>query len=298
MSELDAIVAGVPASVTLRARYRASETVSLPAFLGGTMHGALGHALDAVGAIGLFGPPPAPEDAPGFVRAGVPPPCVMIPPAIAPARELEPGAPLELAVLLVAPDERRVGVLLAALEAMGRRGLGRGRGRLALERVDDGGGRPTWEGGRVVATPEVDVAPAARGDGPWTLRATTPLHLVRRGELVQHPRAAEVVVAAARRLLSLAWTYGVGPTCDLRELEHAASERLAAAPGGDWTRLHGERWSERQRRLHPVEGVLGTLRLDRTAEPYVPLLAQALRFGVGKGTALGLGRLELVLGVS
>lgn len=286
-----------PPSVTLRARYHARESVSLPAFLGGTMHGALGHAIEAVGgsADGILGRRTAPDDAPAFVRASPPSACVMIPPPPGRARTLHAGEALELAVLLVAPDAPRIGVVLAALEKLGTRGLGRGRGRLALDRVVDGSGRLVWKGGQVVEAPAPDVGVRASGVGPWTVRAHTPLHLVRAGGLVACPTAADLVLAAARRLVGLAWTYGEPVEAELQELKRETSADLAGGVAGDWSQVRGERWSERQRRRHPVEGVMGVLAMPPRIERYLPLITRALRFGVGKGTALGLGQLELIV---
>lgn len=297
MRELIAPIA--PPSVTLRARYAACETVALPPFLGGTVHGALGHAIAAVGASidDVLGPRAAPEPAPGFVRANPPPAAVIVPPPLDLERSLGPGDRLDLAVLLLRPDTARVGVVIAALEEVGRRGLGRGRGRLELVAVEDSLGDVVWKEGEVLRSPQPDPVLQVGGAGPWTLRTRTPLHLVRGGGLVARPIAVDLVVAAARRLVALAWVYGEPPDLDLRELERAAVADLTGAPVGDWHERLGERWSERQRRRHPVRGVLGSIPLAPTAAPYIELLAQALRFGLGKGTALGLGQLDLTLRV-
>lgn len=284
-----------PSSVTLQAYYRARDYVAVPAFLGGTIHGALGHALESLRASHILMAPEPPSEAPGFVRAGPPPPVVTIPPPIAAPRELAPGESLEFGLLAIAPDAARIGALLAALEAMGRRGLGRGRGRLELIRVGDSHDRTVWRDGNVVSEPAPDEDLTARGTGPWTLRTRTPLHLVREGKLVTSPTASDVARAAARRLVSLAWTYGGFATMDLRVCDRATSEHLIAASDCDWQVVRGERWSERQGRHHPMEGVLGSMHLGAGFEPYLPWLERSLRFGLGKGAGLGLGRLELVL---
>lgn len=284
-----------PRSVTLRAHYRAREYVALPAFLGGTIHGALGHALESLDASHVLRPPKPPPDAPSFVHSSVPPPTVIVPSPLAKAHELAPDETLDFGILLLAPDAPRVGVLVAALEAIGRGGLGRGRGRLELDRVDDGHGRTFWRRGRVVAEPQADEDLRVSAAGPWTLRTTTPLHVLRSGKLVVSPRASDIARAAARRLVTLSWAYSGSGATDLRELDRTVEDRLGDASEGSWEVVRGERWSERQRRRHPVEGVLGSIPLGSEFDPFLPWLERTLRFGLGKGTGLGLGRLELVV---
>lgn len=287
----------LPATVTLRATYVARESVSLPAFLGGTLHGALGHALHAIDprldSLIQGGTPP--PEAPGFVRASPPSPVVVVPPRLAEPRTLLAGEPLELGLVLIGPAVVDVGVVLAALQGVGERGLGRGRGRLQLVEVRDDVGQRVWAGGRVRSAPGLDRAAVLSSGGAVTMRPRTPLQILRGGRVVSEPTPADLVGAAARRCVALAWTFGAGLELSVRDLESAARDQLDGR--GEWTRLEATRWSSRQQQRHPVGGVMGAIRITGDLEPFMPFLGACVRVGLGKGTALGLGLFDLTVGL-
>ncbi|MBX3248528.1 MAG: CRISPR system precrRNA processing endoribonuclease RAMP protein Cas6 [Myxococcales bacterium] len=56
-----------------------------------------------------------------------------------------------------------------------------------------------------------------------------------------------------------------------------------------WRRFRGERWSSRQRRRHRVEGTLGHARFEGPTARLGQVLRWTEPFGLGEGTALGLG---------
>ncbi|MBX3251874.1 MAG: hypothetical protein KF901_32140 [Myxococcales bacterium] len=294
LTALASLVTALPPSVTLRARYRAREYVALPGFLGGTVHGALGHALASVGATAdTFEAPPVASEAPPYVRANPPPRLIVAPPPIGPAAELEPGLTMNLGVVLIAPTPRHIGLLVAALEALGPRGLGAGKGRLDLIELEDGSQQPLWDRGRVIASPEPDRTHSAWLPDTYELRTTSPLQLRANGELNTAPTAVDLGVAFARRAASLAWTYGAGWGGDLRDVQAHFFQTLRDHPCGEWRVVRGRRWSSRQRKHHPVEGVLGRIPLSAGFVEAFELVTSTRRFGIGKGPGLGLGRFEL-----
>lgn len=311
-------IAGLaPVSRTVRLRVQVVDPAQLGPFMGATLHGALGRALSRI-KVGLetwMLPLPAPAHAPSFVRASPPAPVVIVPPAFGSASRLRPGDELELGFVLLGPAATGALVFFDAVGWMAERGLGPRRARL---RILD-----AWLGGRRAGHRRVAAASEPERDPPaslWPpdppcepggaraqlrLRTRTPLHLRENGKLVARPSAADVVRAAVRRLLALAWTFGTrieGLDTGGRELVAAARALGAdgsrdAEPGDGgthWKRWTGRRWSGRQEQRHPLEGVVGELALGEVPDWALTALRCARRFGVGKGPSLGLGHYELV----
>ena len=127
---------------------------------------------------------------------------------------------------------------------------------------------------------------------PVTLRALTPLCIVRDGR-PSVPRFEDLVAACARRVLVLASLHGTTSLPEiridsLRERARTHTTRIESV----WMPFRAERWSSRQKRRHPVEGYLGHMEVS-VPGAFVGWLEAAALVGVGKGTALGLGHMEL-----
>lgn len=184
-------------------------------------------------------------------------------------------------------------LLIAQFARGARKGLGRSRATWVHEttqRLDAELGWTRWN-------PSSD-------DGPTTLPAPvpcpasvgiellSPLRLQRNQQILgpQQLDARSFALAVLRRLQLLVWAHGETPpptppldALDRLEL-HAA--RL--------TLRHGERYSARQRRAHPLDGIAGTFTLGGEGlQALWPWLWAAQWTGVGKGTAQGLGAYRL-----
>ncbi len=171
------------------------------------------------------------------------------------------------------------GYAALALERMARGGLGAGRGRFRLERVETTG----------PSLPPLDGLPP----GPLALRFVTPLRLKVRDRLVAQPGFRDLVFAMLRRTLELAQLHVPGARVEwaLRPwLERAEAVRVARA---DLRWLDWERYSHRQRSRMKLGGVTGTLVLEGDLAPFAPLLRAAEVVHVGKGATFGLGKVEL-----
>jgi hypothetical protein len=319
----------VPPSRTLRVRLRAVDDVFLGAFAGGALHGALGHALARV-APGLerwMQPVTPAAGAPGFVAASPPAAVVVVPPGLGEVPDLRPGEGFECGFVLLGRASSEAARFVDAVAVMASEGLGDGRGRLEVVDVRDGAGVPvamTASGsGGAPGDPSVGYdlrpEPVSHVSGRWAVATRTPLQLREEGSLVMQPTAAHVVRAAVRRLLALAWTFGTVPhDLDGRGLLDAARALAREEPepalcGGEPRRARAgaadgpasraaalrrvrlERYSSRQGRRHPLEGVMGTLPLDGIPDWALTALVAAQRFGIGKGPSLGLGHYELRL---
>jgi hypothetical protein len=128
-----------------------------------------------------------------------------------------------------------------------------------------------------------------------TVRARTPVRLERDGEFCSAPAFSDWVRASARRLAAIqAYWSDIVPNVHVEQLAKLASGVTVGSV--DWLRFETTRYSSRQRRHHPLEGILGTATYSGPVGPFVPLLVAASRYGVGKGIALGLGQLEVDVG--
>jgi len=128
---------------------------------------------------------------------------------------------------------------------------------------------------------------------PCRLEFPTPLRLIRRGRLVEIPRLSELVIAGARRLSAYLQPEDAA---SLQRLEDQMLEASASLPGGPWRgeRLDLVRYSGRQHGEIELRGVIGSLVLPQGPGELWPLFAAARWLHLGKGTIMGLGKLEAV----
>ena len=291
----------LPATTRVRARLRSVEAVALPGWLGSMFHGALGHALRELccspacergHAAGgsceyrrLFERPPVGELASGRLKGDAPMPLVLeVPPPGEPCR-LARGAELSLGVVLIGRARRDLASLTSALQRIGGRGLGAGRGRLELVALD---------------TDEVPAQRASTGAaGSLTPRdlkivARTPLRLFRGGELTLAPGIPDLALAIAHRTLALSVFHDDGdPGVRIEPIGQALADS-ARSTTMHWRRLEVTRYSERQDRRHAMEGVLGEITAAAVPAWAAHLLALGERIGVGKSSGFGFGRIAIL----
>ena len=107
------------------------------------------------------------------------------------------------------------------------------------------------------------------------------------------PRLSELVIAGARRLSAYLQPEDAA---SLQRLEDQMLEAAASLPDEPW---HGERldlvrYSGRQHGEIELRGVIGSLVLPQGPGELWPLFAAARWLHLGKGTIMGLGKLEAV----
>ncbi len=297
----------------------ARDPVSLPEYAGSTLRGAFGHAfreraclfpgqscrtcvLAQTCACSYVFETPTP---PGFALANaggshVPHPFVLGPPWEG-AMDLPPGAPFSFRMALVGKGIDYFPYFVLAVEEMGRRGLGRGRGRFRLAEVWDvrpEGSRSVWRGGTL--RPEASADPLVwRSDdfrhpdpGELVLQFVTPLRLSGRGGLDADLDFPAFLRALLRRVKLLAACHcGNGADWDYRPL--LAHGDAVQTLERDCRPLGWLRWSERQGRKMLLDGVTGFLRIAGDLKPLLPFLAIGQVIHAGKATAFGFGRYQL-----
>ena len=216
-----------------------------------------------------------------------------------------PGDEVATALTLVGHANARLVYVVRAMADAGLAGLGPARARLDLARVeavgslapspDPGSVRRLYDGGGACAS----MAPRSPGCPEPVRRVDvdlrTPLRLRLADDLVTPAsfRPAHLLVAAIRRVSSLAALHGDGPI----EADYAALKRAAAAATLERAALRWQeqtRFSARQRATMRQGGILGTCRIDLGPDAGLlfPWLALARWVGVGKSASMGLGQVE------
>ena len=305
----------------LQVTLEAEEPASLPPYHGSMLRGAFGHALRR--SVCTLGPsqPCAScllRQACAYTRLfetfveGEPPPFLrgidqavrplVFEPHGGPGR-LQPGDPLRFDLLLLGQAVELQAYAILALERMARAGLGSGRARFQLARIEapdpDGPTRLLFSQGsppaRTPARPS-HTSLKALPDGPITLRFTTPLRLKVRDRLTDRLRFRDLAFYMLRRTLELAHLHVPGAAVDwtFQPLLRQADAIQVSATHVRW--YDWERWSHRQQTAMKLGGLLGTLTLQGDLTPFAPLLRTAEIVHIGKGATFGLGKMEVCTG--
>jgi CRISPR-associated endoribonuclease Cas6 len=302
--------------VRLQMTLAAEEPARLPPFHGSMLRGAFGHALRRT--VCVMGPEQACSccllrQACVYTRLfepyveGEPPPFLRgIDQAVRPyvfeplggEGRLEPGDTLRFDLLLFGRAVELQAYAYLAVERMARGGLGAGRAKFRLVRVE--AAEPGGSTRELFATGSppspVPAAALVPSLSPFPTDAvalvfSTPLRLKVRDHLTGQPTFRDLVFNMLRRVLELAHFHVPGAAIDwtFRSLlDRADAVEVAAADlrWHDW-----ERWSQRQNSAMKLGGLVGSLVLDGDLEPFVPLLRAAEVVHVGKGATFGLGKL-------
>jgi CRISPR-associated endoribonuclease Cas6 len=307
--------------VRLRAIYRAEETARLPGFKGSMLRGAFGHALrKAVCAMGpqqrcescsLRGPCVYTRIFETFIEGEAPPLLAGITTSPRPyvfeprteARELAPGDLVETDLLLLGQATELQPFVLLVLERMAELGFGTRRARFGLTGVnflaEDGSWRAGYRAGgqrwpgsvAPILTPDAvaDVAPER-----LTLRFLTPTRIQKDGTPQRTLPFRALVFQMLRRVLELAHFHVPGAEVDwhFRPLLERTGDVRVTRSDLTWREL--TRYSNRQRGKLPLSGFVGEIDLEGDLAPFLPLLRTAEIVHLGKGTAFGLGQVEVL----
>lgn len=308
--------------VVLHVTMMAREPVELPAFLGSTLRGALGHALKAQACVSKSGcgktclvpsscaygalmETPIPAHAPSRVQASATAPHTMIlTPVKAAGGLLMRGQSLEFTVTLVADALAQLPMLVGGLEAMASAGLGKGQGALKLSVIrDQVSGSPVYREGQrdwsavTVRTLSLAPTPADALVDAVEVGFETPVQVRHKGELVTDYDFGELVYACADRLWLMFACHApsLAPLIDAAELaSHARALNIQTAVH-DLGSISYERWSNRQWKKHELEGMLGVLRFEGPVGNFMPLLRAGSLLHIGKGSTFGLGKITVAV---
>jgi hypothetical protein len=326
--------------VTLDITMTAEEAAKLPPYKGSTLRGAFGHAFRRVACPFRACPPcilpktcpynyvfeTPPRDGGGLFgkNAAVPHP-IMLELPMDGQTGFKPGDPMSFGLVLVGRAIDFTPYFAVALREMGRTGLGPGRARWRLDRIEDrapGARRLLYDGAnedeRLLCFPTVQsfslpsppgertslhispLPPAGEGKGEGdgltsllTLRFETPTRLRFGGHLTDKPEFHVLLRNLLRRLSALAF-YHCGFTLDLDYRGLIQRAELVATRHADLKWADWERYSARQDARMSLGGFVGTATFEGDLTPFAPFLRLGEILHVGKGTSFGLGKYRLV----
>jgi hypothetical protein len=197
-------------------------------------------------------------------------------------------------------------VALALLE-IARRGLGKHRGRFLIERISAGQTLTCIASDGVMDLPSIDhvtsydllegleEATQSVETGSILIRFVHPTYLRAKGhDPFTAPPLVVVVRAALRRLSALALLFGAMPV-GLPYSQLITATETAIVRSAELTAVRTSRYSLRQHRHFPMEGIVGAVCYDRAPLWTIPLLQRAGWMGIGRLATHGLGRVQAEL---
>lgn len=295
----------------------AVEPIALDAQPGTAIRGALYQAM-----IRMFSPnepvPGVPQDPVRALLAAedeqnargrdIPRAFAVVPPK--PHLRVDAGRRFQFGVSLFGSAEALMPYLFRALPQMGSQGIGRGRGKFRLIRIDEV--LPLNDSRRVVMHHRRVIDPrlmvthkrvleeaGMRRKDEVTLRFTTPMRLVENGELVHRPRLGALTRRLIERAQALVEQYPLPDTPQPpREMWRAEWERMGSL--GDTIDADGllldetywvdiQSYSRARGRATPIGGIVGQARWRIHSPELLTWLLWGQSLQVGKNVAKGDG---------
>ncbi|MCL6546275.1 MAG: CRISPR system precrRNA processing endoribonuclease RAMP protein Cas6 [Bryobacteraceae bacterium] len=212
------------------------------------------------------------------------------------SRTLQPGEPWSFDLYLFdtrPPD--LAGPLLASLRAVSQEGLGLGRGRAELIRVEvlDCGAQPA-HALETAVEPRILTLPLEPLRGPVRrirVRYVTPTELKQAGQIAPEADFSVLFARLRDRVSTLRTLYGDGP---LPVDFHAMGLRATAIRlvRSDLAAVRASRRSSRTGQVHPLGGFTGEAEYEGDLGEFLPFLRAGWWTGVGRQTVWGKGAIE------
>ena len=315
------------------ARFRfhleAITPLQLPPYKGSTFRGAFGITLKDVVCVQrqldrcqpcllrmtcvypyLFETPNFKPDASLLPPDGQAPQPFVLEPPLEETTRYEPGELLSFDIVLIGKALDYLPYVIFVFSEIGRKGVGKGRGRYRVRAVMVGGGRvEEWENGRMGEELIYDGATQMIHDPPigydrihldvdtipgdkLALRFLTPTRMKEQGQFLRQPTFAQLIKHLLIRVSLLA-TYHCDITLDL-DFKSLIAESQSIRTSESRMHWHDwERYSNRQQQKLPMHGMVGTISFAGNLAVFLPLLRMGEYIHLGAGTAFGLGRYRL-----
>ena len=183
----------------------------------------------------------------------------------------------------------------SAFARFAEKGMGPGRGRAALERVEQ---LDLADGATVVheiagAPCRVDLAPETGPQDRVAVRFLTPTELKSAGGVAERPEFPILFSRLRDRLSNLRALYGAGPLeIDFRGMGERASGIRLLGCRVEWE--HVKRRSGRTGQVHSIGGFTGEAEYGGGLAEFLPWLRAARWVGVGRQTVWGKGDVRVV----
>jgi len=284
-------------------RLRTTTPLTLPTYKGSTFHGGFGHSLAHVStSFYNYFYNPQPPDHWRSSKQTPPNPFMLVPP-LEETRHYRPGDCLELGLLLYGDAIQHFMIAFAALEHLGKAGLGAHRAHYEIDRVsvltfeqpctiyDDG----HWFTQPGSLSAKLVFEHCATLSEYATLYLVTRLRLKHNNRLMRtSPSFALLLDRLLGRINSLASAW-----CGCPLLDRASKQKLTTAARLVRASHDNTRWSEWSRysgssgERMQFGGLLGEITYSGDLTPFLPWLALGEWTGVGGKTSFGLGLYQM-----
>jgi hypothetical protein len=250
--------------------------------------------------VSIFEPPP-PANYPDAAKFSTAPAPYVLNPPLTNRQAFHPNDVLDFEMVLIGPAIQALPYFIYTFTELGRKGLGRERGRYALEKVDLLRGEevsPVYDGGTQVLTPilpngRLEPRPEENGVSTLTLNFFTPLRLKVKGDLVTRLTFPVFFDRLAQRLTLLATFYNSAATPpDLSPLLTLAANVEVTENELHW--YDWERYSARQKETVKYGGLKGRIAFSGGLGPFMPYVKVGQQVNVGQSTTFGLGRYSIL----
>ncbi|MGH9773250.1 MAG: CRISPR system precrRNA processing endoribonuclease RAMP protein Cas6, partial [Candidatus Acidiferrales bacterium] len=197
-----------------------------------------------------------------------------------------------------------IAYLVLTFAQLAREGLGPGRRRVELERVEQLNERgeacaTIYENGTMIVRQDVpplelDLTPREDPVTRLVIRFVTPTELKSGQQIAAKPEFGILAARARDRISTLRELYGGGPLdIDFRAFGERA--RLVRMTHCDIRAVDVRRRSSRTGQVHPIGGFIGEADYEGDLSEFVPFLTVAKWTGVGRQTVWGKGEIECAL---
>lgn len=296
---------------------RVTSLTVLPSYKGGVFRGAFGSTFRRLVCavrnqdcttcilrgkclyVAVFSPSP-PSGFPDYAKFYYPPPPYILNPPLTRKQGFRAGDKLEFELVLVGRAVDAVPYFIYSFMEMGKRGIGRERGKFELMGVElmrNGEKIPIYDsrtqtltsfplGDTAFSTSQPEICTCVK------LEFLTPLRLKVKGDLVTKLTFAVFFERLAERLRLLNALYANnGPQPDLAPLVAQAQEITVEENKLRW--YDWERYSARQKNPMKLGGLRGMITFAGNLGRFMPFLRIGEQVNVGHGTSFGLGRLRI-----
>jgi len=291
-------------------KLQAKERLYLPPYKGSTIRGAFGSAFRRISCpfqkrdckkcllknkcvYSYVFETPRPEDSKIMRKyENVPHPFIIEPPFDT-KTEYEPNDSLSFRLTLFGKGIDFLPYFIYSFEEMSNYGLGKGRGKLVVQSVNQGrniiydGTSKTLKSG--VQVKELKIQKSRKTASLIRLKFLTPLRIVYRGRIAQSLDFHILIRSLLRRIGLLSYFHSDKPfEIDFQSLINKAMKiktRRANFERLDWTR-----YSFRQDQVIRMDGLLGEATYEGNLTEFIPYLKIGEKVHLGKGTAFGLGK--------
>lgn len=303
----------------------ALDPLSLPEYKGAVFRGGFGYAFrkvvcalrgkscsdcilrDKCVYAYVFETPPPPETRIMRKYPAAPHPFILLPP-LENDRIYEPGETLELYLTLIGKAIEYLPYFIYAFEELGKMGLGKGRGKFAINKVSwiarEAKGsrkvRAIYSGDKKSLSTEFEVnrfetPPLPSNEDRFDLQVLflTPTRLKYQGELTSQ-LAFHILFRNLIRRISLLSYFHCGKELEL-DFRHLIQLAEAVRTQDSNLRWHDwERYSTRQGDRMKLGGFVGKTSFSEVRADFWPFLALGELIHVGKASSFGLGKYEIL----